>query len=425
MRVLFVSNLYPPNVVGGYERLCFEVASAFARAGHNIAVLTSTYGNNPIITTEPNIHRTLQLLTGATIYEPFAGGDAQRAKINAANVEALHAAVAESRPQIIYSWNLFFLDRSLLDALASFGVPVAVMLTDNWLANMTTPEYVASFFRNHVFGDGSFQVSTSHRSRLMRWLFDRARSLTGSAATDDVLPMTAVYGSEFMRLFYRDAGLRFARAAVIHNGVHQQQIPENVFRDRSKPVVSGELRILFAGRLVDLKGADTVVAALDHLPAAICDSCHVRLTLVGDQQDAVYVARLQATIASYKGHALIDQCPTVPEDRLFELFADHDIYVFPSLYEPFSLTLIHALACGIPTIASNVGGNIEIVKHAVSGLRFAKGDASDLARQIARMAFDPDLRERVSRGGRDAARRFGFSTMIGKTEALFRELHTA
>ena len=44
MRVLFVSNLYPPNVVGGYERLCFEVASAFASRGHEVHVLASGHG---------------------------------------------------------------------------------------------------------------------------------------------------------------------------------------------------------------------------------------------------------------------------------------------------------------------------------------------------------------------------------------------
>ena len=64
-------------------------------------------------------------------------------------------------------------------------------------------------------------------------------------------------------------------------------------------------------------------------------------------------------------------------DSLPELFEEHDIYVFPSLYEPFSLTLIHALACGIPTAASRVGGNVEIVRDGVSGVLFKKGDPAD------------------------------------------------
>ena len=44
MRILVLSNLYPPNVVGGYERLCFEVTSALAASGHDMTVLTSRHG---------------------------------------------------------------------------------------------------------------------------------------------------------------------------------------------------------------------------------------------------------------------------------------------------------------------------------------------------------------------------------------------
>ena len=65
MRVLFVSNLYPPNVVGGYERLCFEVASAFAARGHEVAVLTSGHGGGVAEYPGQTIRQALRLLAGA------------------------------------------------------------------------------------------------------------------------------------------------------------------------------------------------------------------------------------------------------------------------------------------------------------------------------------------------------------------------
>jgi glycogen(starch) synthase len=106
--------------------------------------------------------------------------------------------------------------------------------------------------------------------------------------------------------------------------------------------------------------------------------------------------------------------PTVPEEALFELFDEHDIYLFPSLYEPFSLTLIHALACGIPTIASDTGGNPEIVHDGDSGLLFRKGDPADLVRAVKLLAQDPGLRVRLSQNGQLAARAFTFERMVGE-----------
>ena len=78
MRVLFVSNLYPPNVVGGYERLCFEVASAFVERGHEVHVLASGHGGGTAEYPGQTIRRTLRLLAGESIYAPFPGGAAAR-----------------------------------------------------------------------------------------------------------------------------------------------------------------------------------------------------------------------------------------------------------------------------------------------------------------------------------------------------------
>ena len=80
MRILVVSNLYPPNIVGGYERLCFNVASELARRGHDIPVLTSGYGGEVADYPRQRVQRRLQLLVGNSIYEPYPGGDAERAQ---------------------------------------------------------------------------------------------------------------------------------------------------------------------------------------------------------------------------------------------------------------------------------------------------------------------------------------------------------
>lgn len=435
MRVLFVSNLYPPNVVGGYERLCFTVATAFRDRGHDVSVLTSA---GPGTTAEDvipgqRVLRTLRLLTGATIYQPFAGDAGARDTVNRANLAALDDALRSERPDIVFSWNLFFLDRGLLDVLAAAPVPVVAMLTDNWLANMIRPDYVAAFFRDHVFGDRPFPPPAPlasvppPRPRRIQALLRRIRSSSvplepGKAASPLAPPVDlgidAIFGAEFMRTFYREAGFRFRRERVVHNGVHQDVPPDAAFPDRTVWRTPGRFRILFAGRLVDLKGADTAVRALPLIDAARIGGARAELTLLGDTQDEAYMTTLHALIAGSAAADRIELRPPVAADHLFDLFAAYDAYVFPSLYEPFSLTLIHALACGIPTAASRAGGNVEIVADDVSGLLFDRHDAAELARALERLGADGALRARLSREGRAAAARFTFDSMVEAMEGF-------
>lgn len=437
MRVLFVSNLYPPNVVGGYERLCFEVASAFAERGHEVHVLASGHGGGTAEYPGQTVRRTLRLLAGAGIYEPFPGDAEARDAVNRANVEALRGALAEARPDVVFAWNLFFLDRSFLSALGGCGVPVSVMLTDNWLLSMERPEYLAQFFQEHVFGGAPFPPPAAPpspppppsglRARLRSLLRPAAPPPAAAPASAEErppplrFPFGAVFGAAFVRDLYADAGVFFERSRVVHNGVRQEARPPSAFRDRARLAQDGELRLLFAGRLVDLKGAHDAVAAMPLLRAEDAGVRTVRLTLLGDARDAAYAERLRREIAASGRADRIDLRPPVSEDALFDLFSEHDIYLFPSLYEPFSLTLIHALACGIPTAASRAGGNAEIVRDGDSGVLFEKGDPADLARAVLRLARDPALRAGVSARGRAAAARFTFDAMVDGMEAFIRE----
>jgi len=142
-----------------------------------------------------------------------------------------------------------------------------------------------------------------------------------------------------------------------------------------------------------------------------------RLTLLGDSRDRPYLDRLKAIAAEDGTRGSIDFVERVAPSELVGLFDAHDIYLFPSYYEPFSLTLIHALAAGIPTVASATGGNVEIVSEGETGLLFAKGDSGDLARAVVRLQADPALAQRVGAAGAQVARRYSTEAMIAAMEA--------
>lgn len=392
MRVTFVSNLYPPNQVGGYEELCCEVATYFAIAGHTVSVLTSTHGGKTASQPRQLIHQALRLLVGDTIYQPFKGTRGRRETLVRQNNRALEDCIARDRPDVIFCWNLYGLDRALIDEFGKLEIPVVFMVTDNWLAGMTRPDFVGQYFKTVVHGDATDETF-----------------LAPTPATA-VLPdnVSAVFGAEYMRRFYAAAGLVFKTSEVIHNGVLLDPAEP---KPRAPLDSAGTVRLLFAGRVVDVKGVHVAVRALGEL-ARRAPGIDWKLDIVGDLRDEPYHRRL-VDIAQAQGVGdRLTFVGRVPADELPEVFASRDIFIFPSLYEPFSLTLIHALASGIPTVASNVGGNPEIVVEGQTGLLYPKEDAARLAERIIEMVEQPERTAQLGRSGRAAAQGFSNKRMI-------------
>lgn len=383
-------------------------------------MLTSDYGGRSADYPGQQVHRKLKLLAGKDIYAPLVCSDQQRADINRTNIKILQRLVTESRPDAMFIWNLFFLDRSFIVSLArNRDRRPLLMLTDNWLIVMLSPEFMAKFFHDHVFGNIPFRAASSAstapseilaKARLYFCRFVNLHRASGS------LPFRAIYGSKFMRDLYAAAGIRFSNSRVVHNGVRQLLYPPEAFRDRSTLLAENEIRLLFAGRLVDLKGVHTAVEAMERLSKMDLDGRSVWLTIVGDTGDTTYLNRMTQLIAQSSCGAQIELREPVPESELFELFQAHDIYLFPSLYEPFSLTLIHALAAGIPTVASNIGGNVEIVRDRETGVLFEKGNSCDLARAVQQLIADNALRVRVGANAREIAKSFTFERMVTQME---------
>ncbi|MGD9849375.1 MAG: glycosyltransferase family 4 protein [Desulfuromonas sp.] len=403
MKILALSNLYPPHAVGGYERLCHEVMTELADRDHQISVLTSTYGGQCQEEANHQVLRRLQLLAPAdNIYAPFDATAEERDRINQHNREQLQQVVSQEDPDLLFIWNLYFFDGSLLQAVEQLARPAVLLLTDNWLIAQRQPHFLADYFARQVYGRPGWRQRL-HRlcARWTQW----RRPSHGFA-----WPGLAIFPSRFMQQLYHQAGLGFARTAVVYHGIAPEAAPA-----APAAPADGPLRLLFAGRLVEIKGCHTAIEALSLLKALLPEQ-PVELTLVGDDRDRPYRQRLQQQVEQLGLASQVHFAPSVAEQQLPRLFAQHHIYLFPSLYEPFSLTLIHALRSGIAVVASRAGGNAEIVRHGENGLLFQPGDARDLARQVRRLVQDTALRRQLGRAGRHEAQAYGVSAMIDQIE---------
>jgi hypothetical protein len=152
VNILVVSNLYPPNSVGGYERLCALVANSLANRGHSVSVLTSDFGSARPEREEIQVERLLRLPVQAdNIYRPFTGSASERSAIARHNATRLEEAIERKQPDAILVGNLYFFDSSILEPFRKVGERAVYLLTDIWMINFFESEFVQSYFRENVF----------------------------------------------------------------------------------------------------------------------------------------------------------------------------------------------------------------------------------------------------------------------------------
>jgi glycosyltransferase involved in cell wall biosynthesis/SAM-dependent methyltransferase len=274
----------------------------------------------------------------------------------------------------------------------------------------------------------SRQAARDHLERVLRMAGADPREdsrtrgeATAKIATERRQPGRAIFPSRFMQALHGRAGLRFDSEALVPHGVDFHHTSGAPRADRSQFVDSRVLRLLVAGRIVNFKGVHT---ALEALPAIVQGVPHldVQLTIVGDAQDVSYLERLRQIVDDRRLGERVHFILPKTEEQLFTLFQQHDLYLFPSLFEPFALTLILALEAGIPTVASAVGGNVDIITDHRTGLLFPAGDSAALAEAVIELASNSSLRQRLSDNARSSAETFTVNAMMDHIEKSLQDL---
>jgi glycosyltransferase involved in cell wall biosynthesis len=405
---------------------------ALADRGHDIAVLTSNYGNKQTDYPNQRVFRHLILsATAGNIYQPFNASSEERARISEYNAVETQKILNSVDPDLVFVWNLHFYEPSLLQVLEESGRRLVYLLTDNWMISVYNSRFIADYFCHRVYASTgmkrmvlkNFAAHAVHALASPNKVIEQGRDLANKAlrhirrrfsSSEKDMPAlkgSAIFASRFMRKLHNEAGFDFPDSVIIHHGVTTHVNASGPKVDRSHLVKKGEIRLLFAGRLVEIKGVQTAVDALPRI-IRMFPRHRVLLDIVGDARDKPYVDRLNRLVQELDLGDRVRFLPPVPEKDLFGLFQDHDIYLFTSLYEPFSLTLIHALQAGIPTVASDIGGNPEIVLSGQTGLLYPKSDAKALADQVVRYVSNDKLRANIADRASNHANEFTFKRMI-------------
>jgi len=218
------------------------------------------------------------------------------------------------------------------------------------------------------------------------------------------------------------------RVHVIHNGIDPeiygpQLSPETLTRfgiDPSRPFA------LFNGRITRQKGLPLLLAAALKLDP------QYQLVIVASSPDtpeiAVEVAALAARVSAERGNLVwIDHF--ISREDLIHLHSHAAVFVCPSIYEPFGLVILEAMACYTPVVASRVGGIPEIVVEGETGylVDFNPADpdafTSALAGRLEKLLGDPTLAASMGKAGRERVlQHFGWRAIASQTVQLYDRL---
>jgi glycosyltransferase involved in cell wall biosynthesis len=222
-----------------------------------------------------------------------------------------------------------------------------------------------------------------------------------------------IFVSRTIRRMYLEGGLvQPAKACLIPNGLEPEWFgPAPREKRRGE-----EVRFLYVGRLAREKGMENLAAAFDIVAGCIPGA---RLEVAGEGPKREYLVRA-AKLGGWTGRLTLRGMISRPEAR--ERMRASDVFVLPSRFESFSYTLLEAMACGLPCIATDVGGNRDLIETERNGYLVPGENPPALASAMIRLAENWNSRVSMGRAGAAMAREYTLDRMMEGTRSVYRPL---
>ena len=386
MRVLILSWEYPPLIEGGLARHVRKLAENLVAQGVDVHVLARGREESPAEEEMDGVivHR---------VREPERPRDLSEfvTWIEHMNADMLAVGVEVG-------------DRYDFDIVHGHDWLVAAAgdhLANRFRCPLTVTIHATEYGRHQGWVDKHPQ---SHIHGTERWMANRADQLITCSA--------------YMRDHVADIyGLEEEAVAVIPNGIDPSELTpvDDLDALRARYAEPDERLILLVGRLVYEKGFQLALEALPGLVERLGD---VRFIVAGSGTAEEDLKR-QASDLGLDEHG--EFLGWIGDDVLHSLYRISDLTVVPSLYEPFGLVALEAMASGCPCIVADTGGLREIVPADDRvGLRFNGGDPEHLATMVERLLTDAELRERLVAEASEHVLSFDWADVAAQTAALYR-----
>ena len=388
-RTLTLSWEYPPIVEGGLARHVAKLSEGLARDGADVHVLSRGPRELPADEDRAGVH--VHRVPEAAAPRDLDAFVAWVEHMNADMLAAGQLLGRRIKPDLVHGHDWLV-------------APAAAGLAEGLGVPFVTTVHATEHGRHNGWVDKHPQ---SYIHGIETWMTGRADAVIAC--------------SQYMREHISDVfGMPEDRVTVIPNGIDPDDLRPAPAADlaalRARFAAPDERLILLVGRLVHEKGFQL---ALDALPGLIRRLGKVRFVVAGSGPHEAEL-KAQAQRLGLDRHGTF--AGWIGDDVLHSLYAIADLCVVPSLYEPFGLVALEAMASGCPCIVADTGGLREVVPNEDVGLRFRSRDPRSLARMVERVLTDEGLRRRLIAESAEHVLAFDWADVARRTAALYDDL---
>jgi len=389
MRILIVSSLYPPNIIGGAELIVKTISHALIDMGHEINIVTLTHRDAKEFLSEPvsdNIR--VHAVPLSNIYWPFNGKQKDPSKlsrllwhsIDSNNMFMSHKVkriLETAQPDLVLTNNLQGFSTSLFPLFKKHNIPVVHVLHDfSLLCPGTT-----------LFKNGEMCGHNENRCAGCKLL--SIPKINHSNCVDGVIGV-----SNTILQVHLDHGL-FSNISsrVIYNALQDTITLADSARKIEKDKI---FNFGYIGRIEKSKGIETLLIACRKLKEL---DINFKLYVAGRGEES-YLEHL-------KSKWPLDNIEYLGFTKQLDFYNKIDALVFPSEWlEGLGNVAFEAFSQGIPVIGSNIGGIPETVKHNETGYIYTPGDDEELAKYMISMLSNLDETGRMSENALGKAREY-------------------
>jgi alpha-maltose-1-phosphate synthase len=402
MRIGILTNEYPPNVYGGAGVHVEYLTRELAGLGHAVRVVS--FGD------QDERQGTL-CVEGVQPPVELKGQDSRHTKLFATLLQDLAMSAKLSGIDVVHchTWYTHF-----AGCLVKHLQSVPLVLTTHSLEPHRP-------WKVEQLGT-AYHVST--------WI-----ERTAYQNADGVVAVSRAMKRDVHDLY----GVASERIRVIHNGIDLQQYRPtfNVDALREYDIDPQVPYVLFVGRITRQKGIIHLVNAIrwfhSGAQVVLCAGAPDTPEIAAEMDAAVDRARAESS------HRIVWIREMLPKNKVITLYTHAAIFVCPSVYEPFGIINLEAMACETPVVASAVGGIPEVVEHGETGLLVAPETISateveprhpaqfsrDLAAAVNVLLDDPELRAAMGRKARARVEReFSWTSIARQTASFYEEVVT-
>ena len=350
MKILTVTNYYPPHFIGGYEIACQETMDFLKEQGHEVVVVTSDYHKPDI--KEDGILRDMHLTD-------YSKSSRIQKKIDEYhNYRMVIDTIKTTKPDLVYFWSLRGIGLSVIEAAQKQNIPKVFEIGDFWMY-------------------GYMQKGSKLKQKIKSFLpFLNNQNI-------QITPTICVSNwiAKEMRETYKTN-----KTYIYPNAT---SLPKKKICKNNQNV-----RFIFVGRVDERKGLDLAIETLNRFSLKHPDSTF-SFDIYGSGEQAYTdkckaLAKPIASMVHFKGKV---------ESRE-EIYANASVLLMPTKErESFGLVVIEAMAHGCAVIATNAYGPAEIIDHGENGLLFEMKNPDDLLAQIEEIYFNSEYLNRLQENG--------------------------